>query len=118
MELKFRIWDIETKQFFYWDITQNPPTCLTKEYIRENTELFTGRKSIDHIDIYVGDIAPVKFGSAGCGITKDCNCEVILENGIFGLIDNVKENFTPNIINTKIIGNIHQNPELFNQKEN
>ena len=55
-EKKFRIWDIETKQFFYWDILQAPPTCLTAKYIREQTQDYIGLRDKHSKEIYEWDL--------------------------------------------------------------
>jgi len=100
IEKKFRIWDIETKQFIYYILTDIYPTGLTKEYVEESTEQYVG-KDMNGNDMYQGDIY------------KD-------EGDFIYIIDSL-ENFYYEINETLysdrniLIGNKHENPELLKE---
>lgn len=124
---KFRIWDIETRQFFYWSISENPPTCLLKTYIESNTEQFTGLKDRNNKDIYEGDfikhidfwgrkdvdhiIGKVVFKDGSYSVHAQGADEKYLYYGwiIKGLYS--QEPLTSNS-SQEVVGNIHTNPEL------
>ena len=122
---KFRIWDIETKQFFYWTISETPPTCLTKSYIESNTQQYAGLKDKNKVEIYEGDKVEWQYEThiviwlSGAfrlrevvpiiNADKDTNIPSYFKSN-----DNWYITYDLGILGfeKEVTGNIHENPEL------
>ncbi len=85
IEKKFRIWDVELRKFYYWNISQACPTCLTKEYIKKNTKQYTGFNDKNKTEIYEEDTVEyegtnykVKFKDGGFDLYRKNNFELYL----------------------------------------
>ncbi len=103
-EIKFRIWDMESEQYFYWDITQKYPGCLLSEYIRDSSEQFTGLFDSKGKDIYEGDKIKYHTSLVEHEMIIDC------DPGFFVAIHaNIRFHlFDMNMDQVEVIGNIHQ----------
>ena len=111
-EIKFRAWHEETKKYLYFDLldTDQDYHISSGEYVNiDYVEQFTGIFDKNGKEIYEGDILldpryeepfrveyrPNLAGYVGYGDDVACGCYDINVDGI------------------EIIGNIHENPELF-----
>lgn len=75
MKLKFRIFDIETNRFFYWNIYETPPIWLTNDYIENHAEQFIGRYDKHGREIYIGDFVNHKNGE--CSLPGNDEIEIV-----------------------------------------
>ena len=129
--IKFRVWDEKQKIFHYWGFINgaftHPPNGLSMEYIEKNSEKFIHHKDKNSEEIYGGDIIQGEY--------KDDIFESVItwdkDTVAFGIIDTMHYNgpiahdiifdtvdnwgTTIDEFNIKIIGNIHENPELLEE---
>lgn len=119
-ELKFRIWSEEDKQYrsdirvsdLVIDIDGAPSTIYSAEGDRFDIEQYTGLKDMNGKEIYEGDVvrwmddydenAYINFDEGCFWVSWPINSERI--NG--DMVDDLE-----------IIGNIHENPELLEEKK-
>ena len=124
-EIKFRIYDEQNKTFIYWDAVNGFPLdrvrSFSLEYIRENTEQFTGLRDKNGKEIYEGDILAGTLGTAGRGAStrreKPFNFQMMWYRDGWNLsaVDRYCSStyrWYPNADDCTVIGNIHENPEL------
>jgi hypothetical protein len=105
-EIKFRVWDSQSKSFNYWGFIGETFTGLTQSSrnmlsIREQKELsqqFTGLHDKNGVEIYEGDILKNELGSI----------EMKWDNELQGWSPKVSQKDT----SWEVIGNIYQNPNL------
>ena len=101
-EIKFRVWNLRTKEFTYFNLTDDL-RFLKNEAIGINyIYQYTGLNDKNGKEIYDGDI--IQFEDER-GIQRD---EVIFESGRFEARKQTKRG----LIFSEVIGNIYENPEL------
>jgi hypothetical protein len=104
-EIKFRIWDIEVERFYYWEITETPPRCLTNRYIKEEAEQFTGILDKNGKEIYAGDI--VRMDNGNEYVKEWHEIEDYDVGGMIGVGFSSYRNLSGDMVE-EVIGNIHE----------
>ena len=125
-DIKYRAYDNNTKQFEYWSAKENKYGGIFWEMVKrpefEPAEQYTGLKDKNGKEIYEGDVI-------SC-LAYDNNYQKHLVRGDVEfeefeyVINNCYDSSWPcvsfkkvDILNVKVIGNIHENPELLKDKE-
>ncbi len=123
-ELKFRAWDKDTAKYtdgvgeLYVDILEVGTKTYRIEQMcpgRYTIELFTGLKDKNGKEIYEGDIVTLN-GEWEEIEHGDCSI-VTFENGCFRVGNGYENEAGSYLSDWRIIGNIHENPELCGEEE-
>jgi len=120
-EIKFRVWHPKSKRFSYWGFIDNMfagiPSSnedgFNMDYVRENSNQYTGLHDRNGKEIWEGDI--VKFSAHYFGDRKERERIEVIEWDEEEACYNWKLTFTgfadgPNW--NEVIGNRYENPEL------
>lgn len=120
-ELKFRVWNgYLTKEYKAYDrcyITMNGPYLEIKPYRYDNdcaVEQYTGLKDKNGKEIYEGDIVDYNDDGECMGVVEYDAPNFILNDERF---ENLGKLFLKGAPHQRVIGNIHENPELLDKKE-
>ncbi len=131
-EIKFRAWDIIDENMYESSGVRNDgmPADFTSE---EEVDIepswvlqqYTGLKDINLKDIYEGDIVTFVCGNPNCVAVHKTNIIWINDLACWGFIQDGQE-YPLQMLNSergigllqirKVIGNIHENPELLESK--
>ena len=126
-EIKFRAWDKEQKEWVKYSITDNIPIfCHNTSRWKTDKEgkrfilcQYTGLKNFNGKEIYEGDIVRAIGFSKWIGVAKYSD-----KNQAF-VFEGIDKNYRGNIVfmsqfdqGFKILGNIYENPELFEEVSN
>lgn len=118
-KIKFRAWHEKGKFFHYWGFTKGDSFFAGPAYLMDNNEQFTGLLDCEKKEIYEGDILEHAYMSIGGPIKEigivfwignGWRVEKMLETNPAGWMDGVW------LKNMRVIGNIHENPELLRGK--
>ena len=122
-ELKFRAWNGKEKQFARWDINNCKWDVFTRLWadidgetdysqIAED-EQYTGLKDKNGKEIYEGDIVDYNDDGECMGVVEYDAPNFILNDERF---ENLGSLFLKGAPHQKVIGNIHENPELLEKE--
>lgn len=112
-EIKIRAWDAIEKRYYYWTIEDCfsgiHAGCMEKYAF----EQYTGLHDKNGKEIYDGDILKLDGG--------DALFKVVFDDGAFGLNSDITPSIvygmrTLDVLDGEVIGNIHENPELLEEK--
>lgn len=120
-ELKFRVWSESDKEYrrdcklkyLFTSSTGLPSTAYSDEGDRFDIEQYTGLKDKNGKEIYEGDIVDYDDDGECIGIVKYDAPEFYLDADA----TNWARMFLKGAPHQKVIGNIHENPELVKEKE-
>jgi hypothetical protein len=123
-EIKFRAWDKTNKVFYTWGFVKEkqglifkgiPNLTIPMEELQSISQQFTGLKDKNTKEIYEGDI--IEYKAKDCthtakiiiGVSEDGEYGVLIGNSILRKADKINES-------CEVIGNIYENPELLEVK--
>ena len=127
-ELKFRVWDVETKRFFKTDYNEHLSVAISvdgktlyQNYVGGDKEIgkdviiqqFTGLKDKNGVEIYEGDIVKVYSEEFE---NENFTGKVIFDEGSF--LTWINKNDIRGVWSgddIEVIGNIMENPELLKE---
>jgi uncharacterized phage protein (TIGR01671 family) len=127
-ELKFRVWDVETKRFFKTDYNEHLSVAISvdgktlyQNYVGGDKEIgkdviiqqFTGLKDKNGVEIYEGDIVKVYSEEFE---NENFTGKVIFDEGSF--LTWINKNDIRGVWSgddIEVVGNIMENPELLKQ---
>ena len=106
-ELKFRAWRQQVNRFRFFDISTG--FNVENADVFKSVEQFTGLQDSDSVDVYEGDIVKHRKGYVWVVIFDDEEARFALKCKPPLLRPLHKDR----AFNFEVIGNIHENPELF-----
>ena len=124
MEIKFRAWDAEEKNFIYFDALDGILSKCDETYRQRcvgKFEQFTGLHDKKNREIYHGDICKIKFDVEKVEdyVFATLSKKEIESGERIFLVESPLFNNQPelNCDDIEVIGNIHENPELLEGRE-
>lgn len=120
-ELKFRVWSEEDKQYrtdcnvceLFNGMTGCPATIYNDEGDRFDIEQYTNLKDKNGKEIYEGDIVDYNDDGECIGVVKYDAPKFYLDEGT----TNWATMFLKGAPHQRVIGNIHENPELLERQK-
>lgn len=119
--LKFRFWDKDSKEWlnssemeFEYENTENPFVGIPFNLYQKNVEIqqFTGLKDSQNKEIFEGDIVKLVFGKIG-----EIKWYSESDNYDYSGWGSPAQIHGEGLSNSKIVGNIFENPELLNGRK-